>query len=127
MKTISIKDASATGKILNEITLKFQEEYISIKELIASRIKRELELYQNRAMNFRNGLVVPSDLESRLNNRIPPKIDINEQIKIATEAFEKNGFFILVDDEQVEDLDQKFHIDDSTEIAFIKLTPLVGG
>lgn len=128
MRTLIIKDETATGKILNEITLRFNSEYISIKELIAQRLEKEIQLYQSKVGLFRNGLVVPTDIEKRLNNKkAPPTIDIKKQIKIAQEAFDNNGFFILVDDEQVDSLDQKFLIDESTNFVFIKLTPLVGG
>ena len=49
------------------------------------------------------------------------------QTYVAMEAFKNNGFFILIDDEQVDDLTQKFLVDESTTVSFVKLTPLVGG
>ena len=56
-----------------------------------------------------------------------PKVDEEKQIYVALEAFQKNGFFILIDDEQVETLEQKVLVNESTAVSFIKLTPLVGG
>jgi len=127
MNTITIKDETASGKILNEIALKFENEYISARELIAARIKEEVEKYKNDVSKFRKGLVIPTDFEKRLNKKAKREIDIEKQIYVALDGFNKNGFFILVDDEQVDELDQKFLIDDSTNVSFIKLTPLVGG
>lgn len=127
MKSIIIKDESASGKILHEIELKFETEYISVKELISARITEEVENYQNNIASYKRGLVLPTDLERRLNKKHPPKIDIEKQIYVALNAFMNNGFFILVDDEQVDELDQKFLIDESTHVSFVKLTPLIGG
>ena len=39
MNIIKIKDESAAGDILNEITLKFKEEFITISDLIKARIE----------------------------------------------------------------------------------------
>ncbi|GAB5553597.1 MAG: hypothetical protein Sapg2KO_31880 [Saprospiraceae bacterium] len=127
MKTLLIKDETATGKVLHEISLKFQNEYITVRELIATRVSKEVEKYKDDIVNFTKGLVRPTDLEQRLNNKANSKIDLEKQIYVALDAFHKNGFFILVDDEQVEELDQQFLITDSTQVSFIKLTPLVGG
>ena len=60
-------------------------------------------------------------------NKKTQKIDPEKQLYVALQGFQKNGFFILVDDEQVETLEQKFLVDESTLVTFIKLTPLVGG
>ncbi len=125
MYTLTIKDETAAGKILNEIALKFEKESITVKELIAARIKEEVIKYENNAMELR--LVVPSNIEQRLNQKSKPIIDIEKQIYVALDAFNKNGFFILVGDEQVEELDQEFLVSESTDVSFVKLTPLVGG
>ena len=49
------------------------------------------------------------------------------QFEIALESFQKNGFLILVDDKQVDDLNEKIVITETTTVGFIKLLPLVGG
>ncbi len=127
MKTLTIKDESVSGKILNEIALKFSSEYITVKELIAARIKEEVSLYESKNASVGSGLVTPTNIEQRLNQKKVPKIDVEKQIYVALDAFENNGFFILIDNEQVEKLDEKFLIDGTSNVSFIKLTPLVGG
>ena len=127
MKTLTITDESTAGKILQKISLEFEAEYISVKELIEARIKAEIDRYEQDAQSYRNGLVLPSDMEKRLNNKNRPEIDLEKQLYVALEAFQRNGFFILIDDEQAESLDEKFLVDESTQVSFIKLTPLVGG
>lgn len=127
MNTLTITDETAAGQILNEIALKFEKEHITVRELITARVTEEVKKYENDVTNFRKGLVVPTNLEERLNSKNKARIDTEKQIYTALDAFNKNGFFILIDDEQVDQLDQKFLIDDSTKVSFIKLTPLVGG
>lgn len=127
MNTLTITDETASGKLLQEIALRFSQEYITVRELITARIKNEVERYNNDVSTYKKGLVQPSDLEERLNNKKRPKVDIEKQTYVALDAFNKNAFFILIDDEQVESLDQKFLVDETAKISFIKLTPLVGG
>ena len=127
MNTLIIKDENLSGNILNEIALQFDNEYITVKELISARVRGEVEKYKNNAASYKGALVAPTNLEQRLNKKSLPNIDVEKQVYIALDAFMNNGFFILVDDEQVEELDQKFLVDDSTKVSFIKLTPLVGG
>jgi hypothetical protein len=127
MNTLTIKDESAAGDILHKIALQFENEYITVEELIKARIVEEVKRYETNLTYYRNGLVRPSNLENRINNKTKPKIDIEKQLYIALDAFLNNGFILLVDDEQVEHPEDKILVDASTEVSFIKLTPLVGG
>ncbi|GAA4240459.1 MULTISPECIES: hypothetical protein [Winogradskyella] len=127
MNTITIQDESAAGDILNEITLKFNEEYITVSELIKARIELEISRYNDNVETYKKGLVTPGQLESKLNNKKSKSIDVEKQLYIALDAFKTNGFILLVDDQQVENIHQKVLVDKSTTVSFIKLTPLVGG
>ena len=127
MQSIKIQDESAAGDILNEITLKFNEEYITLYDLIKARIELEIERYHNQTTTYRGGLVIPTNLESKLNNKKPKPIDAEKQLYVALEAFKNNGFIVLVDNEQVEEINQRVLVDEATIVSFIKLTPLVGG
>jgi len=127
MNTITITDETAAGTILHKIALKFEEEYITAKELIEARIIDEVKRYEDNVTDYKNGLVLPTNLEKRLNNKRVPKIDIEKQLYVALDAFKNNGFIMLVDNEQVENPQQKILVEESTQVSFIKLTPLVGG
>ncbi len=127
MKTLTIQDESAAGDILHKISLQFESEYISVQELIKARVKAEIQKYVQNVADYKKGLVLPSNLEQRLNQKGRPNIDVEKQIYVALQAFQNNGFFILIDEEQVETLEQKFLVEESTQVSFIKLTPLVGG
>jgi hypothetical protein len=130
---LTIRDESATGNVTNELTLDVLAETITVRELIRSRVYQEVQDYNLRQRTgqpeFR-GLVTPSDAERTLNGvklRKPREIDWKDQFEKACNAFEHNGFFILVDDKQAEDLEQQFTIASTTTVSFVKLVPLVGG
>jgi hypothetical protein len=59
--------------------------------------------------------------------RTPRRLDWQRQADVAEEAFLRSGFFVLVGDRQVEDLDEELALATDAEIRFIRLTPLVGG
>lgn len=133
--TLTIRDETAAGNVFSEKPLEFPSERITVRELIRERVYQEVQDF-NRAEGeqvFR-GLVQPTDTERILNNQRPEyrlkqrrAIDWKEQFEKAIEAFEKNGFFILIDNKQAERLDQKFTVSPSTEVSFVKLTMLAGG
>ncbi|MCU7806994.1 MAG: hypothetical protein KZQ73_03870 [Candidatus Thiodiazotropha sp. (ex Semelilucina semeliformis)] len=54
-------------------------------------------------------------------------IDFDKQLDLAIRAFESNGFFVLLDDKQLEDLNEPLTLTEHSKVSFIKLVPLVGG
>ena len=80
MHTLTITDETAVGNLLNELRLQFDSEYITVKELIATRVKEEVILYKKRVGDYRTGLVLPADLEKRLNKKKVITIDEEKQI-----------------------------------------------
>ena len=131
--TLIIRDETAAGVPVNEFPLEFPSERITVRELIRERVYQEVTEYNFRSRRegglFR-GLVQPTDTERTLNGFKVPKdrdIDWEAQFARAIDAFGRNGFFILVDDRQAEALDEAIVISPSTQVSFVKLTPLVGG
>lgn len=128
--TIIIKDETFAGKILNEITLQFQSETVTVKDIITNRVTQEVQNYNQKLTGFFNGLVEPNHAEKTLNGyKLKPKktIDAEKQVYIALEAFLKNGYFVLIDNLQSEMLEQEVLLSKSTTVSFVKLTPLIGG
>jgi hypothetical protein len=128
--TVTIKDELPFGKVTNQIEFVVQNETMTVRELIRERVHQEVSLYNLSLPSMFKGLVQHLKKERTLNgqkHRKPRKLDWEEQAEIAIEAFESNGFFILVNDRQVEKLDETITIGVDTEINFVKLTPLVGG
>lgn len=127
---ILIKDEQLNGTITNEFEIELEQDSISTKELIEKRVLHEVKSYNNKLPEYFRGLVEPTESERTLNGyKLKPKqlIDGEKQVYIALDAFQKNGFFILVDDQQLEELDQIVMLRSQSRISFVKLTPLVGG
>ena len=128
--TITINDESTSGKILNKIMLKLEDEITTIGKIIEARVNYEVDDYNKKSPNLFKGLVQPTDAEQTLNGfRMlkRKKIDPEKQVYTALQSFNQNGFFVLVDNKQYENLDDEVLLEKDTTVSFIKLTPLVGG
>jgi len=129
--TLIVCDEELTGKKLNEFSLEFLTEQITVRELIRSRVYQEVKDH-NAATDrgeFR-GLVRPSEVEQTLNKSGQQQrrtIDWHKQYEKAIEAFEKRQILILVNDRQVESLDDEIELRTDTSVSFLRLTLLVGG
>lgn len=130
MNTITIKDETALGTVLNETKLDFSTESVTIADIIKARVAAEVAAYNQKLPAVFNGLIQPTAAEKVLNGFKLKKrklIDAEKQMYIALDAFQKNGFFVLVDDLQADTLEQRVEIRPTTTVSFVKLTPLVGG
>ena len=128
--TLTIKDETAYGESTNTFLLNLMTERISIRELIRERVYEEVRQYNASLPEYFKGLVQPTEAETTLNGykvRNRRRIDWENQYALAIEAFERNGFFVLVDDHQAGNLDEEILITPTTEVSFVKLVPLVGG
>lgn len=133
--TLTIRDETTSGNVYHELPLEFPSERITVRGLIRERVYQEVQDFNRRQNDlvFR-GLVQPTDTERVLNGhsqefRLKKRRDIEwkPQFEKALEAFDKNGFFILVGSQQAESLDQEFVVGHDTQISFVRLTMLVGG
>jgi hypothetical protein len=132
---LTIRDEALDGKSLHEMALEFLSEKVSVRQLIRERVYQEVREYNRRNDGaVFEGLVQPTGTEIVLNGqkqgfrlREPRSLDWEVQVERALEGFAKNSFFIIVDEQQVEDLDQEFIIGPATRVSFVKLVPLVGG
>ena len=127
---ILISDELLSGTITNQFEIQIESDTITVEELISKRVMQEVEQYNKRLPEFFNGLIEPSDAEKTLNGfklRKKQKIDAEKQMYVALNAFQKNGYFVLVDDSQVDDLNQIITLRGTSKISFVKLTPLIGG
>lgn len=130
MITLSIRDELTTGDIVNEFVLEVPAEQITARELIRRRVQAEVAKHNTSLPDYFRGLVQPKDAEIALNGyrlRRRRKIDWQEQAAVATDMFQSNGFILIVDDKQVEDLDTSIRVRPDTRVSFLKIVPLVGG
>jgi hypothetical protein len=76
------------------------------------------------------GLVLPDGAEvtpDGFRMTRPRRVDWEQQAERALDAFTRNGFFVLVGDRQVTDLDEELRLTADSDIRFIRLVQLVGG
>lgn len=126
---LRIRDENGLGEVYHELTLSFSTIEVSVREIITERVREEVVRYNRQAADYqRHALVKPTEVEEKLNpEKKRRQVDVRKQIDVALKAFLGNGFFVLVDNIQVEELDQLIPIKPDTTVSFIKLTPLVGG
>lgn len=127
---ILITDELLNGTVTNQFEIKLETDTLTVEELITKRVSLEIESYNKRLPTYFNGLVEPKDAERTLNGyklKAKQLIDTEKQVYIALNAFQKNGFFILVDDKQLDELNQQVTLKSTSKISFVKLTPLIGG
>jgi hypothetical protein len=129
--TLTIADQTAAGLTTGETVVEFLTETITVRELIRARVWQEVDDFNRRQPDQFRGLVQPAETEERLNGprdaRPRRTVDFKAQFETAVTAFARNGFFILVDDNQLDDLDEVITLRPGTQVSFVKLTPLVGG
>lgn len=121
---------ASLGKPEHTFTVHVSGEKISIRELIRQRVAQEVGDFNSRQPAVFRMLIQPSDAERTLNGykfHKPRLVDPVTQYEKAIEAFEGNGFIVLVDDYQVQGLDDEIALHPETSVTFLKLVPLVGG
>jgi hypothetical protein len=110
-------------------TLELWAEHVTARELIERRVRHEVDVYNRTGAETFTGLVQPTDSERALNGwrvRTPRRINADEQVARAWDAFNRGRILLLVDERQVEALDEAVTLGDA-EVCFYKLVPLVGG
>jgi hypothetical protein len=134
--TLTVRDETVAGDTIHSFPLEFPSERITVRELIRERVYQEVQDFNRRNDPVFRGLVQPTGAQQvnsqdrrawsyQLKTR--REIDWKEQFEQAQRAFERNGFFILIDDKQAEELDQEVVLRRGTEVTFVKLVPVVGG
>ncbi|MDW5266165.1 MAG: hypothetical protein SA176_10425 [Edaphobacter sp.] len=128
---VCVRDESASGQSLYEISLEFLSERITVRELLRERVHHEVrEFNRQQDKLIFQGLVQPTDAERTLNGsklRAHRPLDWEAQFALALEGFTGKAFFVLIDNRQAEELDEEFVVGPTTTVSFVKLTPLVGG
>lgn len=128
--TLLIRDEHPLGELLGSFTIDVPAGRITVRELIRRRVYHDVDAYNQAHSGYYRGLVQPNDTELTLNGyrlRKPRTIDREEQYQGALDAFTRNGFILLVNDRQAEELDEEILITPDLRASFIKLMPLVGG
>lgn len=130
MGVVTIADETTSGQRGDTWMLEIAEERLALREVIRRRVFKEVAEYNARQPAVFRSLVQPAGAELTPNGytlREQRHVDAEAQYLLAVQAFGRNGFVVLVNDRQVEDLDAEVDLPAGTEVAFLKLVPLVGG
>lgn len=128
--TLIVRDETTGGQVAHELSLEFLTERIDVRELIRSRVYQEVQDFNRDSRGEFRGLVQPTDAEQTLNGfrlKKPRQIDWKQQFEKATEAFDAGRILILVNDKQMTSLEDEIELTPGTDVAFLRLMPLVGG
>jgi hypothetical protein len=127
---ITIKDEFSFGGLISKSVLYLSVNCISVKDLIETRVTEEVQQFNLKPQGAFTGLVQPTETETLLNGQSLSQskvIDLEKQKLAAITAFKSNGFFLLVNDKQVTELDEIIFLTPDTVVTFLKLVLLVGG
>jgi hypothetical protein len=128
--SLRIWDELIPGQRSSALAITVQHTRLTARDLIRSRVHQEVERYNQCLPEVFQGLVQPEESEQilngfRLKTRRP--LDGEVQFQRACASFERNGFLLLVNGQQVADLDQHIELKADSKVQFVKLVPLVGG
>ncbi|TXF86666.1 hypothetical protein FUA23_19375 [Neolewinella aurantiaca] len=131
MGLIVIKDETLFGVVTQEQRLTIVKETLTLRDIITARVEEEVRKHNATISERYQYLIDLSPAEKRLNlgNKLKRKksIDPQEPVLKAIEAFRANAFFVLVGNQQVDDLEEVIPASRELEVSFVKLTPLIGG
>jgi hypothetical protein len=127
---VLVRDETMAGREIESWVLPDLPERITAGELLRLRVREEVARFNAGDRSVFRGLVRPAAAREtargfELSGDEP--VDWVRQADTACAAFGRNGFVMIVRDRQVESLDELIDLREDPAVAFIRLTPLVGG
>jgi hypothetical protein len=123
---LTIHDETNSGERKQSLTLHLPDPTITARELIRARVFEEVRVYNEALPQRFLGVVEREDTEGDVNGyefREERKLDWHARNSAALEAFDRNGFVLLVDDRPVESLDEEIRVQPETQVTFLKWSP----
>ena len=139
---LKVRDTSMFGEVLFEMDLVFKGKTVSVAQLIETRVRKECALRAQGAIEKLpiHNIFDLDEKEIKLNellekqekarNDIAGKLTetyLQQHVTTALKGFDSNQYFVVIDDQQVESLEQTVIIEPSTKVSFMRLQALVGG
>ena len=119
-KTLLIQDKSATGILLKQLQLAVDKEEITVAELIKYRVRQEmgtLEQHSGQPIYARVYFDSP-----RVKQRVLQAAAGEEASYVSPlHNFQKYGFYIVINDRQVDSLDETIRLDSAPLIYFVEM------
>jgi hypothetical protein len=127
---LAIRDQASSGRESWDWVLEGIDPRITLRDLIRTRVREEVARFNADHARVFRGLVQPAGSALATDGYVvrPGRtIDWEQQADAAEAAFLANGFFVIVGERQVTDLDAALDLDAGTLVRFVRLVPLVGG
>jgi hypothetical protein len=134
--TISGKVLGKSQNLFTSWQMDLPEQSLTLEELLTQIVRSEIQAFQTRQADRRLtkvlGLV---DLEAGVaagkissgGSDLEQVVDEPGAVENALQAFKDGFYLVFIDDEQQEDLMATVALKSSSELLFLRLTPLVGG
>jgi hypothetical protein len=132
---LELVDETVSGEVLHALAVVLDTAAPTARSIIELRVRDEVEAH-NRALASQvpppERVSLGADAFALNGARRPPQrqrrpADAEVEVARAFEAFERNGFVMLVGDRQIESLDEPLPAAEALRVAFVRLVPLVGG
>ncbi len=117
---------------------------IKLKDLIKEIVQNEVNEFQKKQkinennQNSKNNILnylSPEEIEDKAQKgkvaigeiKNKKEVNLDEAIDTAILAFEDGIYYVFIDDEKIENIDDLIELKDSSELMFLRLTMLSGG
>ena len=134
--TISGKVLGKSQNLFTTRQMDLPAQSLTLGELLTQIVTAEVSAFKARQADRRMtkvlGLV---DIEAGVaigkvssgGSELNQIVDVGKAVETALQAFEDGFYLVFIDDRQQEDLQATVALTSSSELLFLRLTPLVGG
>jgi hypothetical protein len=134
--TISGKVIGKSQNLFASWQMSLADRPLTLAELLTQIVIAEIQAFRDRQSERRLtkvlGLV---EIEAGValgkiasgGSELEQVVDVQGAVENALQAFKDGFYLVFIDDEQQEDLTATVALTDSSELLFLRLTPLVGG
>jgi hypothetical protein len=112
------------------------EKQLTMRDLLTQVILTEVQSFRTRQQQrlLTHVLTKEAILQGANKGKIDmggkdflQKVDAELAVKTALQAFEDGFYYVFIDDEQFDNLEQSFSLKENSQMLFLRLVPLVGG
>ena len=112
------------------------EGSVALRDLLSRIVRHEVEAFRERQEDrkFVKALTARQIDESAARGKIDmggrdldQKVDTDEAIRVALEAFEDGLFLVIIDGTDYKTLDSEVALQSDSKVGFVRLTMLAGG
>lgn len=140
--TISTRALGRRKQLLDDWSIPYPPDFdgggdnLTLRELITRVVREEVRQFRDRQRRRRmvNVLSARAIDEGAAKGKIDSggsplnqKVDEDESVAIALEAFEDGLYLVIIDQEEYRDLDREVYLQPDSRVTFLRLIMLAGG